>query len=298
MKRKLRLPTLTAATLLLGGVFTAALGLWWGSTGGSASPTGTLTCSVRDTACVGDEVEVFRMSNVTNAHAGTAAGSGYGESVCCGEVCNLSTSCSDVHDTVVTLSADDNAHAAADGSYGTDVCLSVPYGEADCTYGPSCAAEYECVATVSGDNNAHVADCDGDADDYATKVCCRIVDDCDNDSTLDPDDLDDDGDQFTDVIEAYLPTDSCDACPDFTGTPGLCPGPTCDGDDVWPLDNNVDTYVTVVGDVLNYAGRIGATGGPPPSSNWMQRLDLNKDNFVTVVGDVLKFSGKIGASCT
>jgi hypothetical protein len=30
----------------------------------------------------------------------------------------------------------------------------------------------------------------------------------------------------------------------------------------------------------------------------MQRLDLNKDNFVTVVGDVLKFSGKIGASCT
>jgi len=35
-------------------------------------------------------------------------------------------------------------------------------------------------------------------------------------------------------------------------------------------------------------------GRPPPSPNWRQSLDLDKNNFLTVVGDVLKFSGKIG----
>jgi hypothetical protein len=276
----------TVLLSLLLAVAAVALGARWVLNTGAAAPTGTLACSVKP-SCDAGEVQVFRISNVTNAHAGTAAGSSYGESVCCSEVCNLSASCSNVHDAVLTLSGANNAHAAADGSYGTEACLSVPYGVADCTYGPSCAAGYACLATVSGDNNAHVADCDGDADDYATKVCCRIVDDCDNDSTLDPDDPDDDGDQFTDVIEAYLPTDSCDACPDVLGA-----------DDAWPLDNNIDQFVTVVGDVLAYSGRIGATGGPPPSANWWGRLDLNMDNFLTVVGDVLKFSGKIGMSCT
>jgi hypothetical protein len=98
--------------------------------------------------------------------------------------------------------------------------------------------------------------------------------------------LDSDADTFKDAIECYLPTDSRDNCRD---------GP---GDDAWPLDINMDTYVTVVGDVLKYSGRIGSTGGPPPSAMWLKRLDLSKDNFLTVVGDVLKFSGKIGAHCT
>jgi len=75
-----------------------------------------------------------------------------------------------------------------------------------------------------------------------------------------------------------------------------CPGG--DSGDAWPLDINMDTFITVVGDVLPYSGRIGATGGPPPGPNWRQRLDLNKDNRLTVVGDVLKFAGKIGMTCT
>ncbi|UCH87696.1 MAG: hypothetical protein JSU97_04795 [Dehalococcoidia bacterium] len=279
MRRATVLTALVLVALIL------ALGVRWAFHTSAAAPTGNLTCSVK-ASCDAEEVEVFRMFSTSNAHAGTPAGSGYGWSVCCGEVCNLSTDCSNVYDTIVTLSAADNAHVAADGSYGTQVCLSVPYGVADCTYGPSCAAEYECVATVSGDNNAHVADCDG-TDDYATKVCCRIANDCDQDTVLDPDDPDDDGDEFNDDVEGYLPTDSCDDC---TNDPGV--------HDAWPLDINIDTFVTVVGDVLPYSGRIGAWGGPPPDAGWMQRLDLNMDNYITVVGDVLAFSGKIGASCT
>jgi hypothetical protein len=106
-----------------------------------------------------------------------------------------------------------------------------------------------------------------------------------------------DGDGFDDLVEDYIGTDPLDDCPNVIGTPALCPGPTCDGHDAWPLDNNVDTFVTVVGDVLSYA-RFGGCGGPPPDPNWLQRLDLNADNCITVVGDVLPFSGMIGAGCT
>jgi hypothetical protein len=102
--------------------------------------------------------------------------------------------------------------------------------------------------------------------------------------------VDTDGDTFNDEVEWYLPSDCLDDC---TDNPGV--------HDAWPLDNNMDTYVTVGGDVLPYRGRIGAWGGEPPvppTPNWLQRLDLNADNFITVGGDVLPFRGKIGAQCT
>jgi hypothetical protein len=60
----------------------------------------------------------------------------------------------------------------------------------------------------------------------------------------------------------------------------------------------MNRVVTVVGDVLPYSGRIGATGGPPPSGNWLQRLDFNADGQLSVVGDVLLYRGRIGETCT
>lgn len=107
--------------------------------------------------------------------------------------------------------------------------------------------------------------------------------------------LDSDGDGFTDAVECYLPTDFRDDCPDWTGTPGLCPGPTCDGHDAWPLDMNVDKVITVSFDVLPYRGRIQAKPGDP---NWLQRLDLNMDSVLTVSFDVLPFRGHIQETCT
>jgi hypothetical protein len=290
MRTKMRRATVLTALVLV--ALALMLGVRWAFNTSAAAPTGNLTCSVK-ASCDAGEVEVLRTSSTTNAHAGTPSGSAYGWSVCCGEVCNLSTDCSDVYDTVVTLSAADNAHVAADGSYATQVCLSVPYGVADCTYGATCDPGYECVATVSGDNNAHVADCDG-TDDYATKVCCRIVDDCDNDTVLDPDDPDDDGDEFNDDIEAYLSTDSCDDC---TNEPGV--------HDAWPLDIDMTRDIDVTGDVWNYVGRIGATGGhasnpscPEDTPMWWQRLDLEPDCTIDVTGDVWNYVGKIGMTCT
>jgi subtilisin family serine protease len=109
--------------------------------------------------------------------------------------------------------------------------------------------------------------------------------------------VDTDGDDFDNDIECYLPTDPLDACPDWVGTQlpiRLCPGPTCDGDDAWPLDLNVDRQISVIGDVLNFRGRIGATPGSP---NWLQRLDLNGDGQISVIGDVLMYRGRIGETC-
>jgi Tol biopolymer transport system component len=90
-------------------------------------------------------------------------------------------------------------------------------------------------------------------------------------------------DAFTDHIEVYVGTDPDDACPDNPG------------DDAWPLDVNMDTFVTVVGDVLAYSGNIGKSVAQYPE---LKRLDLSTDGYIAVVGDVLQFSGNIGSGCT
>jgi hypothetical protein len=95
-----------------------------------------------------------------------------------------------------------------------------------------------------------------------------------------------DTDGFTDDVECWVDTDPWDDCTDLPGDV-----------DAWPLDVNMDTFVTVGGDVLPFRGRIGAAGGPPADPNWLQRLDLNADNFITVGGDVLPFRGMIGEQC-
>jgi hypothetical protein len=161
---------------LLVAVAAAAMGVLGGlsrSRGAAASPG--LTCTVEDAAsCVAPEVVVFRMSDQANAHAETAPGSTYGKVVCCGPT-GLGTSCSGNFDTVLWLSAADNAHVAeaSQAGYATQVCLSATSGTVDCQYGSTCdtGAGYVCLATISGTTNAHVADCDG-TNDYPTKVCC------------------------------------------------------------------------------------------------------------------------------
>jgi hypothetical protein len=95
--------------------------------------------------------------------------------------------------------------------------------------------------------------------------------------------LDSDGDTFYDDVECYLPTDFRDDCTD--GAPH----------DAWPLDINMDAYISVVGDVLQFRGHIGAG---PLDPNWDQRLDLSMDSYLSVVGDVLIFRGNVGTGCT
>lgn len=167
---------LTLGLLGLGGLLAVAFGIPQTFETGSAAPSGPMSCSVKSTPDAGD-VEVFRMSSTTNAHAGTPGGSAYGERVYCGGVQGLGSDCSGVFATVLKLSAPDNAHAESDGDYSTEVCLS---GGDDATvgvtYGPTGGVGYTCLATMSGTTNAHVADCDG-VNDYPTGVWVLVTPD-------------------------------------------------------------------------------------------------------------------------
>jgi len=58
---------------------------------------------------------------------------------------------------------------------------------------------------------------------------------------------------------------------------------------------NMDGFITIVGDVDNYAGNIGLPVDGDPA---LQRLDLNADGHITIVGDVLMYAGNIGTGCT
>jgi len=107
--------------------------------------------------------------------------------------------------------------------------------------------------------------------------------DTDGDGAGDECDDDDDDDGFADELEAYLGTDSLDACPDDPA------------DAAWPLDMNNDTLISVPGDAMDFRGTIGAAPGDP---SWSQRLDLNADGVVTVPGDVMLYIGMIGQICT
>jgi len=178
MEAKSPTPVVLAAVIFLGTLLALALGTPWASNTGSVSASGGLACSVKfkpkPATCDAGEVEVFRMSSTSNAHAGTPSGSSYDYVVCCGGVAGLGTSCSGVYDTVLRLSAADNAHVQASGGYPTAVCLSAGTAVVDCSFAENCGS-YACLATASGTDNAHVADCDGSAD-YATKVCCYAGD--------------------------------------------------------------------------------------------------------------------------
>jgi hypothetical protein len=129
---------------------------------------------------------------------------------------------------------------------------------------------------------------DSDSDGVADTVDnCPLVPnpaqtDTDGDGLGNACDDDDDDDAFDDSVESYLGTDPLDACPD---------GPS---DDAWPLDIDIDTIVTVVGDVLQFRGHINAI---PSSPEWSQRLDLNMDAAITPVGDVLRYRSHINETC-
>ncbi|MGC9067200.1 MAG: hypothetical protein ACP5HL_01925 [Minisyncoccia bacterium] len=135
----------------------------------------TLSCEVRSSAC-GDTkpVEVFRMQNTTNAHAGTPTGSSYTYRVCCGGITDLGNSCSGNYAVVLRLSSQTNAHVQKNtyGNYSYPVCLSAPSGNSiSIAYrSGSCNADETTLASMSGPTNAHVA-----STAYTTKICAKVT---------------------------------------------------------------------------------------------------------------------------
>jgi len=99
-------------------------------------------------------------------------------------------------------------------------------------------------------------------------------------------DLDDDNDQFSDVVESAAGTNPLDNC---VGSPGT-------GGDAWPADINQDTFVDVIGDISQVAGQFGKSVPPAPA-----RYDIAPDppdGFIDVIGDITRLTGLFGQHCT
>ena len=71
--------------------------------------------------------------------------------------------------------------------------------------------------------------------------------DTDRDGLTNDVDDDDDGDGFADLSEVYVGTDPLDACPDSTSDPA------------WPLDQDNNGTILIVGDVTRYTGKLFAS---------------------------------------
>jgi hypothetical protein len=197
----------------------------------------------------------------------------------------------DDNDTV--LDGDDNCPMVAnldqtnsDADSHGDACDNCPNtdnenqanGDSD-SHGDACD---NCPSDTNEDQANGDGDAWGDACDYcattATLWCTPVGDD--------------DCDGFTTVVEGVVGTDSADACPDWNGSqcpdPTCCPGPACDGDDVWPPDLDVNTDITLL-DVLWYK--------PKLTGSYDARYDLNGDVNVNLL-DVLLYKPFINKSCT
>ncbi len=101
-----------------------------------------------------------------------------------------------------------------------------------------------------------------------------------------------DGDGFTDGLEQFLGTDPLDGCPDVTGTPGLCPGPSCDGHDAWPPDLDIDREVDIADVITGFLGKILAP------EEYDRRADFKADGQLRVADIILGYYGRILTSCT
>lgn len=218
--------------------------------GTAASPD--FACSVKPSCDVG-EVEVLRMSSLTNAHAGLPAASAYGNTICCSGLAGLGTDCTGTHDAVLALSGLDNAHVASDGSYANEACLSLEgEGIVDCAAAADCDEGHQCLATISAVTNAHIADCGVEA--YGTKVCCQALpDNCPDEGNPDQSNIDQD-DSGGDVCDP-CPNDPDDAC-DTERSAGETIGPA--GGSITTPDNSV--HVTVPAGALSEDTSISITG--------------------------------------
>ena len=138
---------------------------------------GTLSSSVVTGDCPVGQTTVFKMSAMSNAHAGLASSS-YPISVCVSGISGLSNSCSGTFATIVKFSGLTNAHTRQgdqdDYPGAINACLSVPAGGTISVgyQANNCSGFDTTLASMSQfPTNAHV----GDSNAYLNKICVSIT---------------------------------------------------------------------------------------------------------------------------
>jgi len=101
---------------------------------------------------------------------------------------------------------------------------------------------------------------------------------------------------FRDEVEAFIGTDPVAACPKWTGTPGLCPGPSCDGHDAWVPDLDVDRQADIA-DVLKFKPIFVAGLPCEGAPGYDRRFDFNASGCINIA-DVLLYKPVILTECT
>lgn len=127
--------------------------------------TATINCTIKNETCI--DIDVYHMSNLTNAHAEQNNESDYDYIVCCNASgTTLGTGCGT---GVINLSSSTNAHAEMtnESNYPYSVCLNASNGTISCYYS-SDPCPQGCLGTISDNTNAHVGNCSY----YSTYICC------------------------------------------------------------------------------------------------------------------------------
>lgn len=173
-------------------------------------------CDVVSRQCNQNEIELFKLSSNSNAHAQLSTSNTYAWRVCC-QVDNIVQQCSGNKEEVLSLSGNTNAHAeayVASGDYTIDICLKPnDNSKANCVLrynNDICPSNYQCVVALSSTQNAHLGDCTS----YPISVCCGIPPAgsalCNNDNNIDPG-------ESCDGIELGLINGNNASCSSFPG---------------------------------------------------------------------------------
>jgi len=189
----------------------------------SVQPGGELDCSIVTPNCPNQSV--FRISALTNAHAGTSLGSGYSYHSCCFAGDTLTDQCIDINGSVFNVYSQNNSHIEQYTltNYPIRVCLGAENANVTCHYelDTDCAdPTYQCMASaastyyLSNITNMHIADCGV----YPLSICCRM--ECDPDT--------------------YYNSDCCDDSAGYTvNAPNMAPGLSCDAGSCYNATGNI-----------------------------------------------------------
>jgi hypothetical protein len=193
----------------------------------------------------------------------------------------------DACDNCLATANENQANADGDVSGDAcDVCTNDPNNDAD-NDGICVGSGY--LPPKTGDNDNCPADYNPSQDNGDGDLWGDACDYCPTTATPWYVPLgDEDCDGFTDAVEGVVGTDPGDACPDWIGGPGACPGLGCDGDDCWPADLDVNRMVDIL-DILLYK--------PALSGPYDRRYDLDASGEVNVL-DILLYKAFVGTSCT
>lgn len=141
-----------------------------------AAWTGDLSCEI-SSECQQDYVDMFHLSNLTNAHAELANQSDYPYKICCKSISVLlSNICSEQNMPIVSLAKGTNAHVSlanlSDYPYGICLDFNSTLYAWECTYETKQECKYStCVVGLAQQIDSHAASCDEQA---YNKLCCDI----------------------------------------------------------------------------------------------------------------------------